>query len=209
MAGNGNGTQEKIIPCRDKVIPFGDDEAIKTAFREDGYVVISNVLSPTEIEAVLDEIWTSDNLLGKFDRNDPETWGMPSWPQQANGGRNFLASRDLFHGGCNWDVSSSPRQYHLQKLLWERDDLIMASLGRWGVMRPSGYNSEWRTGLIGCTGIIIHGPSLASVTYRQSYAWPIPHRLVVGLHVFQAFINDSDSGAKIIPWGQWLLMTSW
>ena len=78
MAGNSIGTQEKIIPCRHKVIPFGDDEAIKTAFREDGYVVISNVLSPTEVEAVLNEIWTSDNLLGKFDRNDPETWGMPS-----------------------------------------------------------------------------------------------------------------------------------
>ena len=96
---NDNILQERIIPCRDRVMPYGDDEAIKSAFDEDGYVVVSNVLSPVEVEAVQDEIWTSDNLLGKFDRTDPESWNHPSWPQQANGGRNFLSSTNVFGDG--------------------------------------------------------------------------------------------------------------
>lgn len=135
---------EKVIPCREKIIPYGDDDAIISAFQEDGYVVVSNVLSPAEVDSALDEIWTSNNLLGKFNRYDPETWSDPSWPQQS-GGRNFLASRDVFHDKSNWDIASSPRQYHIQKLCWGRDDLIMSSLGRWGVMRPSGINPKWKT----------------------------------------------------------------
>lgn len=133
--------------CRHRVVPFGDDDAILTAFREDGYVVVSDVLSPRETEDALDEIWSSETLLGRFDRNDPETWGDPSWPQQEGpGGRNFLASGDAFSDACSWDISSCPRQFQLQKLLWGRDDLVMSSPGgRWGVMRPSGRNSKWRT----------------------------------------------------------------
>jgi len=108
------------------------------------YVVVSNVLSPVEVEAALDEMWTSKNLLRQFHRHDPGTWSDPSWPQQE-GGHNFLASRDLFHEGCNWDIASPPRQYHLHKLLWGRDDLIMSSLDRSGVMRPSEYTIKWKT----------------------------------------------------------------
>mmetsp|Transcript_27289 Transcript_27289/g.44774 ORF Transcript_27289/g.44774 Transcript_27289/m.44774 type:complete len:383 (+) Transcript_27289:186-1334(+) len=144
MTSNKNDTQERIIPCRDRFIPYGDDEAILKAFREDGYVVVSNVLSPVEVEATLNEIWTSKNLLGQFDRHNPGTWSDPSWPQQT-GGRNFLALRDVFHDGCNWDIASPPRQYHLHKLLWGRDDLIMSSLDRSGVMRPSEYTIKWKT----------------------------------------------------------------
>lgn len=147
---NIRAMSERIIPCRNRVIPYGDDDAILRTFQEDGYVVVSNVLSPPEVDAVLDEIWTSKNLLGNFNRHDPNTWSDSTWPQQDNGGRNFLSSKDVFTDGCNWDVASSPRQYHLQKLLWghrreDGDDLIMSSLGRWGVMRPSGYNSNWKT----------------------------------------------------------------
>lgn len=160
------------------------------------YVVVSNVLSPELVEAVLNEILTSDNLLGKFDRTDPESWNHPSWPQQANGGRNFLSSTNVFGDGCNWDVASSPRQYHLQKLLWQRDNLIMSSLGRWGVMRPSGYNSQWKTESNWLHWDHNHGQSLDLVMYRQSFAWPTLRRPAGDSHVYQDFIKSSSIGAK-------------
>jgi len=73
--------EERTISCRDRVLPYGDDEAILNAFREDGYVVVADVLSPAEVAAALYELWTSKNLLGKFDRYNPQTWSDPSWPQ--------------------------------------------------------------------------------------------------------------------------------
>ena len=106
--------------------------------------------------------------------------------------------------GCNWDVASSPRQYHLQKLLWQRDDLIMSSLGRWGVMRPSGYNSQWKTE--------------SNWLHWDHNPWTKP-----GFSHVQAIICLTDStptsggfacvrgfhkkfrhGAKHIPWDLWL-----
>eukprot|EP00581_Thalassiosira_minuscula_P033439 CAMPEP_0183764296 /NCGR_PEP_ID=MMETSP0739-20130205/10214_1 /TAXON_ID=385413 /ORGANISM="Thalassiosira miniscula, Strain CCMP1093" /LENGTH=374 /DNA_ID=CAMNT_0026002807 /DNA_START=147 /DNA_END=1274 /DNA_ORIENTATION=- len=56
--------EERTISCRDRVLPYGDDEAILNAFREDGYVVVADVLSPAEVAAALYELWTSKNLSG-------------------------------------------------------------------------------------------------------------------------------------------------
>ncbi|KAL7555032.1 hypothetical protein ACHAWF_018613 [Thalassiosira exigua] len=139
-----NESDERILPCRDRSVSYGDDDAVLASFREDGYVVVTGVLSPAEVDAALDELWTSPNLLGKFDRDDPTTWSDPTWPQQ-DGGRNFLSSRDAHADASNWDVSSSPRQLRVQKLLWGREDLIASGPGRWGVMRPSGVEPRWRT----------------------------------------------------------------
>lgn len=129
----------------DKHVPFGDDAAIVKTFQEDGYVVVSNVLSSDQVSDALEDLWTSPRLLGQpgIDRNDPETW-QGEWPQ-SNGGKNFLGSSNVFLDAASWDLMSHPRIIQLQKLLYQRDDIMYTSLGRWGVMRPTASHPEWKT----------------------------------------------------------------
>lgn len=131
-------------PIRDKTVPYGDDEAILEAFHQDGYCVVTGILQNSENKACLEELWTSKRLLGKFDRNDPDTWASPEWPQQ-NGGRNFLSSSHFYYDALSWDLASNERLLHVQQLLYGRQDICMASFGRLGVMRPTRDHPEWRT----------------------------------------------------------------
>ena len=134
-------------PTRDKSIPYGDDDAVLRAYREDGYVVVTDVLTRDEVQASVEELWTSPRLLGRpgLDRNDPETWtNENNWPQ-SEGGRNFLASSNLFLDATPWDLASNDRLLHLQQLLYGRQDLCVAQLSRWGVMRPGGRRPAWQT----------------------------------------------------------------
>lgn len=133
------------LPLRDKSEPYGNDQAILQAFKQDGYCVVTGILSEAEIDVVMDELWTSDRLLGKFDHHDRTTWGDPSWPQQPKGGRNFLQSTNVYQDACSWDIASNERLVHVQQLLYGRTDLMACDVGRFGVMRPSKNNPEWQT----------------------------------------------------------------
>jgi hypothetical protein len=133
-------------PVRDKSVPYGNDEAILEAFREDGYCVVTGVLTDGQVEAMVDELWSSERLLGRFDRHDPETWTGSLWPQQQTaGGRNFLQSADVYQDCVSWDLAGNERLLRVQQLLYGRKDLMMCSLGRFGVMRPTKHHPEWRT----------------------------------------------------------------
>jgi len=141
--------QEDELHCtnlriRDKTVPYGDDQAILEAFQTDGYCVVTGILTQAELETMLNELWTSERLLGKFDRTDPSSWARPDWPQQQ-GGRNFLASSNVYQDAASWDLASNEKLLHVQQLLFGRNDLMMAGLGRWGVMRPARDHPEWRT----------------------------------------------------------------
>ena len=52
---------------------------IKKYFKENGYVVITNVINEKEIENTINEICTHPALLGEynFDLKDPSSWGKP------------------------------------------------------------------------------------------------------------------------------------
>ena len=138
--------EERVMsmPVCDKSVPYGDDEAILQAFEQDGYCVVTGILSPSEVNEMMEELWTSERLLGKFDRNDPRTWADPSWPQQ-DGGKNFLASRNVFQDATSWDLEGNEKLLHVQKMVFGRSDLMMASVGRFGVMRPTLNHPAWRT----------------------------------------------------------------
>lgn len=137
----------QLLPIRDKTVPYGDDQTILEAFCTDGYCVVTGILTPKEVEAALHELWTSERLLGQFDRADPSSWARPDWPQQqgGGGGRNFLASSNVFLDAASWDLASNERLLRVQRLLFGRHDLRVAGLGRWGVMRPARDHPEWRT----------------------------------------------------------------
>ena len=130
----------------DRHVPYSDNDAIRKEFQEQGYVVLTDVLSPEEVTSALDELWTSPRLLGRpgIDRDDKSTWNSEEWPQ-SNGGKNFLASADSFQDATSWDLTSHERVVGLQRLLYQKDDLMCDGLGRWGVMRPTLNHPEWKT----------------------------------------------------------------
>lgn len=132
------------IPVRDKCVPFGDDEAILSAFETDGFVVVTGVLSGDEVAAMIEELWTSPTLLGQpgLVRDNQDSW-EGKWPQ-SDGGRNFLASSNLFLDATPWDLASNPKLLSLNRLLYGRENLRIG-LSRYGVMRPTGCHPEWKT----------------------------------------------------------------
>uniref|UniRef100_A0A7S3L1Z3 Phytanoyl-CoA dioxygenase n=1 Tax=Amphora coffeiformis TaxID=265554 RepID=A0A7S3L1Z3_9STRA len=139
-----NDERMSLFPIRNKCVPYGNDQEILDAFEADGYCVVTNIFTQEEINEMMEESWTSERLLGKFDRNKPQTWGDPAWPQQ-DGGRNFLQSQNVFQDAVSWDIQGSEKLLHVQKLLYGRSDIMMSSVGRFGVMRPTANNPKWRT----------------------------------------------------------------
>lgn len=131
----------------DKSVAHGCDEAIKEAFQEGGCVVVSNALEPAEVKAIMDELWASPRLLGcpGAGREKLSMRAGEEWPQQLSGGCNFLEPADVFQGAASWGLTGHERIAHLQKLLCGRSDIMRASLGRWGVMRPAAGHPEWKT----------------------------------------------------------------
>ena len=144
MSNTNDEERVMRMPVRDRSVPYGDDKAILEAFEEDGYCVVTGILSKQEVNDMMSELWTSERLLGKFDRHDPRTWSDSSWPQQ-NGGKNFLQSQNVFQDATPWDLEGNEKLLHVQRLVFGRSDLIMASVGRFGVMRPTAKHPEWRT----------------------------------------------------------------
>ena len=58
---------------------YNETHKIKQYFKENGYVVITNVINDKEIENTINEICTHPALLGeyKFDLKEPSSWGKP------------------------------------------------------------------------------------------------------------------------------------
>jgi len=135
---------QTTMQIRDKSAPFDDEEGIKRAFEEDGYCVVTGILSDAQTETMLDELWTSERLLGKFDRDDPSTWASDEWPQSA-GSRGFLSSSNVFQDRASWELASNERLLRVQQLLYGRQDIMMENMGRFGVMRPTAHHPEWKT----------------------------------------------------------------
>eukprot|EP00435_Cladocopium_sp_Y103_P073230 s278_g42.t2 len=121
----------------DEAIPVGRDDEIRSYFQEHGFVVVEGVFSDEDIDMSLEELWTSQSLLGRspeIRRDDPLTWTKDS--------------------SC-WHLAQNPNVAHVMAMLWrdavqvmEPEDSKVVFLGRtprWGVMRPSGGNPAWRT----------------------------------------------------------------
>mmetsp|Transcript_56588 Transcript_56588/g.106626 ORF Transcript_56588/g.106626 Transcript_56588/m.106626 type:complete len:499 (-) Transcript_56588:124-1620(-) len=137
-------------PCVDRSVPFGEDARILEQFREDGFVVVTGVFSDELVTSAINELWESPCLLGRdkaVRRDNRSTWGSEHWPQQ-DGGRNFVASLDPYQEQACWEFTQHPNSMHVMRLLWRDqgvEDLLLPEPPRWGVMRPTARNPEWRT----------------------------------------------------------------
>jgi len=143
--------QVRPLPCYDASVEFGDDAEIARHFNEHGFVVVSNVLAEDEVNAAVEELWTSPTLLGRnsaVSRDNPSSWTTEFWPQQ-DGGKNFLESVDAFQDRSCWSLAGNPRVTHVFDLLLQQRGVdsgaFLAKAPRWGVMRPTGRHPQWRT----------------------------------------------------------------
>lgn len=138
------------VPCLSEWVKFGDDDRIVAQFERDGFVVVENVFSQTEIKKAVDELWESPQLLGRdpaIKRDDPSTWGREHWPQ-SDGDKNFFQSLEPFQDQACWEFAQNPKAYHVMQLLWRQhgvEEVCIPGPPRWGVMRPSAINPAWRT----------------------------------------------------------------
>lgn len=188
-----------LAPSVDWTVPFGNDEQIKAQFQSKGFVVVRDVFSEEAIDAAVEELWASPALLGRsklIRRDDPLSWGSADWPQQG-GGKNFLESLDPYSERSCWELVQCPNAIHVLKLLWRThgvDDLVLAEAPRYGVMRPTAENKEWRT--------------QESWLHWDQNPWTQP-----GFHRVQAFAclsaqTETSGGLLCVPgfqehWEQW------
>ena len=122
-----------IVPTTN-CVEFGNDDLISERFQQDGYVVVSNVLSEDEIESSINELWTNPRLLGEegVKRDIPDSW---KWSEE---GRNhgFVDSCEQHSDEWCWRIRTNEKILSVfSKLL--SSDQIVASNDRWGVLPPT------------------------------------------------------------------------
>ena len=119
-------------------------EALRDAFREDGFVVVAGVLDEGEIADTLDELWNAPSLLGGapgLDREDPTTWGNENWGLVAGTGdgvsKGFVDTRlDGMELEVAWNNRLSDKVAAPFEAVLETPELWVVE-SRFGVMRPT------------------------------------------------------------------------
>ena len=127
---------------------YDDTINIKQYFKENGYVVITNVLNKKEIDNTINEICTHPALLGdyNFDLKEPSTWDLPHIKDygfiDVNQGHSQCHSQNelehIWNNRQNKNVISS-----FQNIL-DTDDIVVNE-DRLSFMRPTKVNPKWRT----------------------------------------------------------------
>jgi len=152
-------------PILDKTVPLSDQDGffnsaeILERFHEDGYVVVTDVFDKELVDRSILELWTSDQLLGRgaadgrvVKRDDPRTWTKETWPQ-ADGGHNFLEPLDPYLVQSTWELLQHQPVSDVFQLVWQEcqgdgkkgERLFVTDKPRWGIMRPTKNNPEWKT----------------------------------------------------------------
>lgn len=138
-----------------------DETCFAEYFLENGFVVVDGVLNDEEVEATVDELWTSSSLLGGREglrREEPSTWDGESWPA---GCRNFLDPLEPCSEVTSWRNRVNPKVHRVFEVLWQQlpsseeaaEGHLVASVDRFGLMRPTQFpgdeglreRPEWRT----------------------------------------------------------------
>lgn len=150
-------------PILDKKVPLLNKDGelnraeILQAFHDDGYVVVTDVFEEELVEQTINELWTSEQLLARraangsmVQRSDPSTWTKETWPQ-SDEGQNFLEALDPYLVQATWELLQHKPANDVFQLLWHEhqtnpgERLFMTDKPRWGVMRPTKNNPEWKT----------------------------------------------------------------
>jgi hypothetical protein len=108
----------------------------------EGYVIIANVASASEIHETVSLFWDfMENIELGIKRHDVSTWS--SWPGMEQVG--IIHEYGVGQARFAWNVRSFPRVKKAFSAIWETDDLI-SSFDATGAFRPSfGRYAEWKT----------------------------------------------------------------
>lgn len=126
---------------------FGIEETEKYIefFNEYGFVVISNILSSSQCQATVDEVWRdvmkSPSFEEPINREDPSTWGNDRWPQQQKLG--ILGSFPCV-GPQALANRQNPLVYKVFSSLLKSENLLV-TFDRYGILRPAKEHPEWQT----------------------------------------------------------------
>ena len=109
----------------------------------EGYVVIANALSASEVDQALDLTWDFLEKLGTgVDRNNIDTWGDDQWPINVHGG--IVPSQGIGQSAAQWFIRSAPEVKKAFASVWDDEDLLVSFDGM-ALWRPTDVNPEWAT----------------------------------------------------------------
>ena len=137
-------TENQLVPEYVHVprLPAGSQESLDHLDSE-GYVVIANALSPTDVDHALDLTWDYLEKLGTgVDRNDVDTWGNDRWPINVHGG--IVPSQGIGHSAAQWFIRSAPDVKKAFASVWDDEDLLVSFDGM-ALWRPTDIDPEWST----------------------------------------------------------------
>eukprot|EP00929_Paragymnodinium_shiwhaense_P092894 TRINITY_DN52927_c0_g1_i3.p1 TRINITY_DN52927_c0_g1~~TRINITY_DN52927_c0_g1_i3.p1 ORF type:complete len:349 (-),score=50.15 TRINITY_DN52927_c0_g1_i3:709-1755(-) len=130
-------------------VPSGDYEAMNELLDEHGVAILSNVVSPMEVESVKTLIW--DWLIEQgVNRLEPSTWSMTAggWPQD-NDNTGIVCRGGAGQSLASWTVRSLPAVQAAFAAIWNTDDLLSSMDGliiwRPWQSKPAGVLEEWKT----------------------------------------------------------------
>ncbi|CCI46534.1 unnamed protein product [Albugo candida] len=119
-----------------------------TSFKENGYVVIEDVLNSDEIKRSVNEIWEYIEENGNVKRDDPSSWGNENWPSKICKNGGFMGAfpywkrmKKLDSTWVNrqpqaWRNRENPLVYQAFSKILQSTELWV-SIDRYGVMRPA------------------------------------------------------------------------
>ncbi len=137
-------TENQLVPEYVHVPRFaaGSQESLDYLDSE-GYVVIANALSETEVTEALDLTWDYLEKLGTgVDRNDVNTWGDDQWPINVHGG--IVPSQGIGQSAAQWFIRSAPEVKKAFAAVWDDEDLLVSFDGM-ALWRPTDIDPDWAT----------------------------------------------------------------
>ena|SRR3990167_3390117 len=113
--------------------PLNQKKEYLQFFKENGYVVVDNVISEQDCEKSVDAIW---NLVKRSSvesciKDQPETWG-DNWPTSKTG----ILGDGIVQDPQAWKNRQNKNIYDVFSTLYNDSDLIV-SLDRYGITRPT------------------------------------------------------------------------
>lgn len=133
------------VPVHFSAVPRFDvsDTAGFTAYLEaNGYVVIANVASASEIAESKTQFWDFVESIGHMRRHEPATWIDDNWlPNRRNG---IFSSRGVNHSPFAWNIRCLPKVKEAFAAVWQTNELLV-SFDATNVFRPWTLSRDYLT----------------------------------------------------------------
>eukprot|EP01122_Echinamoeba_exundans_P011570 TRINITY_DN4640_c0_g1_i1.p1 TRINITY_DN4640_c0_g1~~TRINITY_DN4640_c0_g1_i1.p1 ORF type:complete len:414 (-),score=58.34 TRINITY_DN4640_c0_g1_i1:1522-2763(-) len=127
-------------------IDFEEKQKWHNYLKENGYVVIKNVLSPQKVEEVQGKVWDFLESLGTgIKRNDKSTWVNANWPNTFSNG--IISHYGVGQSEASWTVRVEPRVRQVYETIFGGRRDLLVSFDGINVFRPpsDGGKEKWVT----------------------------------------------------------------